>query len=568
MPVNAYLNYNTPIVPLRNPLIARILSDEYILAAGAPYVFTLSVTAPNSNNGYINFTINDLTFQLGIVNDPVNPAFEHLNIWSGYGVPFDPQTFAAQYLERLLSIHFLYQNFNITIQSVGVSNFVLRFETKVKGPTVALNIFNLPFINSSVQSTGSPRQVRDNFLFNIDVYSQALGSNTSIKIASLYAYPRINPDNENQGLGEVYLNELLYKHIIYESRQIIRSIFPKLMSDEDPDNTIFYPTVEEFSHFIRLITLKYWQRYGPTPVDFAIKTLQRYAFAGGVSYKDLNPFSTSKLVNRWLTNRPMVRYQTRGDDDFLYFMSTTIGVENTAEYPRVLVTAWSFTEQRAQFYLFRLIDQSPRYPFQVWQHSTNFFRLELPDYEAGYPTPITHYTFQIQKSGGANQPYSPLYTVILTDEMPDYSQPVNQWRRFEPEQEYTYKLFFLNAFNVWETLTVHIPLEKTLTSKGEEIERPRTFDNFADELEAQFEQEEPMNRSSYKATTGYADSKENMAFAEELLNAPVVVLCDGKRRIPINIKRESFKVWNDEDFLHSVEFEFTVAHEQRNYDKW
>jgi hypothetical protein len=359
----------------------------------------------------------------------------------------------------------------------------------------------------------------------------------------------------------------MYKKIISESRSIIRNIFPKLMSDENIDIGTVYDTVQEFSHFLRLVTLRYWQRYGSPANDFAIKESQFYGFAGGVSYSELQNFSHTQLTRRWLTNRPMVRYQYRGDDDWLYFMTTTVGMENLGELPKVLISVYRGAQLLRAFSLFVFQAQSPKYPFQIWEHSTNFFRLELADDEIDFGLPTTHYTRQVVKNVN-NQPISPLYTVILLGEMPDYSLPVSQWRQFETEQEYTYKLIFMNSFNVWESMTVHIPLEKSLNSKGEEIERARTFENFADELEAQYQQEEPVNRSSYKATTGYSDSKQNMAFAEELVNAPVVVIADGKRRIPINIRRDSFKVWNDEDFLHSIEFEFSVAHQQRNYDKW
>jgi hypothetical protein len=560
MPLSLSRNLPGQLMPVGNPLIARLQTDEYVLHPGSPSYVLLTFYQPQLDQGAIAFNVNNEGFTLYIdyQNPPSGNAYEVF--WSGYGTAFTPSAFAQQYLQRLSAVPFIYRNFTLSIEQIGGNFFTLRFSTRQAGVPLTASVDVLSWATAAAPVIGTAPAFADNFVISADLYLSYISGEERF-IDSLYAFPNRIEDQPTQAEAFLHLDKIIYSTIAKEASLNIEPIFPKLNSDYAP--SFNWQTVEPFNHFLRIATLRYWQTFGEPPQDYPIAVESFHAISAGLAVPHLAGFSETTLLRRWLTHRPMVRYATRQEDDFLYFATK----RGDSIAVKILLKAYSGSAQQLELEVWNYtqLPDALKRPFQVWQLSANFFRHELADLDM--PTPLTHFSIQMLNASD-NQPISELYMVVLTDSPPDYAGSPASWILMPPHALYHYRLHFLNSFSTWESLSIEVPLEKSLESKGEELERARSFDNFHREMQAQFSSQKPQSRSIYKASTGYKDDKPNTALALELLNSPLVFLEDGARRIPINIKRETFRVWNDLDFLHEVSFEFYIGHPANLFDKW
>lgn len=559
------LTRNLPglLMPVRNPLMARINAEHYITQQPTESRIEILFRPPQLDQDAIFFTIDGQSFTLYIdYQSTLSGGNNYETIWSGYGTTYNGNTFQNQYLERLSAIPFLYQNFIISKGSINVFGW-FRIIFKAKKPGAVLNAtFALGnWFEVANIINGDSMQTNDNYLINADLFIGPTITDQKL-LEKLYAYPVV-PSPSAQPFGTLHLDTIINKAILSEAKQHITQIFPRLTAEYIP--SFNWLQVNPFNHFLRAVTVKYWETYGEPAIDRPIHSTAFFALSAGLPTHQLSNFHAHTLLRRWLTNRPMLRNSTRAADDFIYFATWK---DDTA-FTQVWLKAYRGVNQIFQSLVFQVSDisgtEQAQRPFQIWQLSTNFYQHDLADHDN--PEPLTHYSFQMI-DGNTSQPMSEQYIIMLTDPKPDYSKPLAMLLTEAPLSQYSYRLWFLNSFNTWENLTAEVPLEKTLQTKGEEYERNHTWENFNSEIEAQFQNEEPEVRSLYRASTGYQDNKYNLALGEELLRSSQVILEDGNRRIPININRDSFKIWNEQDFVHQIAFDFTIAHSRKVHDKW
>lgn len=556
-------NLSGQLMPVRNPLIARINAEHYVTTQPTESRIEIIFRPPLLDQDAIFFTIDGTSFTLYIdYQESLSGGNDYETIWSGYGTTYNATLFQDQYQQRLSTIPFLYQNFEIAKGNINIFGW-FRIIFKARKPGAVLNAsFALGnWMETPIITNGQTLATADNYLINADLY-MGRGLPAQHLVDKLYAYPVI-PPAPDEAFGTLHLDTIINKAILKEATTAITEIFPRLNPEYSPN--FLWPTILRFNHFLRAVTVKFWETYGEPAIDRPIHSETFFAISAGLAPSELLSFNQSTLLRRWLTNRPMAKETTRAADDFIYFATwkdDTIPIQ-------IWLKAYRENTLAVNALVFDVVDissnESASRHYQIWQLSTNFYRHELADLDN--PDAITHYSFQMVNKTTGN-PIGQAYTLILTDAQPDYNLPFADLVLAKSFDHYSYRIWFLNSFNTWENLTAEVPFEKSLQTSGEEFERSRTWENFNREIEAQFQNEEPEVRSTYKASTGYKDSKLNMSLGEELLRSSHVILEDGARRIPISIRRESFKIWNDLDFLHEISFEFAVAHSRKVHDKW
>lgn len=529
------LSKNLPgnLLPVGSEVKLKLSSPDYITNIGSLPFAIIRVEAPTLTQGIITLNIGDLNFTLYVDFSQSGADVSPTNtIYSGYGTVFNPTTFAALWKARFETIPFIYKNFDVTIHIIGENYFSLKLTGRIKGDTIASTAELLPFVSITTTSNGVALQVKENYLYNLEVSVAKANSNTYEKIVSLYAYPIINGSNGEGFIDD--LNKYLYKKIMYD-------LFNKL--------TEFYqlPDFDAALNLTRKVKLCYWASWGFPAVDQPIQTDLFWSFAGGIHASQMLGYTQASMLHKWLSHRPNIRYLNRNQIDFVSYFTTLasdIGVYIDAYRSSTLIATIPNS-------------QPPYYEFDLKHYQIGFSALGLEDYD--YGDGITHYKLQMRNNTTLVDVGEPL-TVILTDTNTEKGEDFN---------EHTLQLVYLNSYRCLETMIVNVPIEKQIKVTGDELERKRTFSQVNYEVYPEFTQEEPDVRNVFKCNTGYIGGKDEAIAAEELLKSPHhLLMVPGGRRFFINMKRDTFKVWNESEIQTNVSFEFTIAQDGKFYDEW
>lgn len=514
------------------------IKDEYL---DRPTIFKIGMYFNAQGN-----PVNGDTFTLKIENTNYTFLFSANPNNLGYELPLRGGLSLVDYqnllLQRLMGAPCFTDKFEVTT-SIWVNEIHFTFTSigYVEGEITNTN-------NSSryvwVNLPGYKALYQPNFTANLRLYCEKnYQSNDFEKIIDLYAYPKNQPiASENHFLCNFKLDKLLYDFMNKTYNENLAAALPY---------TINYPKA---NHLFKKFYFHYNENYGEPATDKLISNSGKYIAAlhgiGHLSFinrKQLQSFGFLHPSGDKDNPLFLKQYVDKDQQLWLYFfIQPSDGNEiGGVTRPYIIVYYDDGSTYTADF--------APGAAYAVPNNECKAFFIPVGYYQRGVG------------NGNILGKQAYMWDIVIEIDGDDYRLT----KRFVLDCCSTYKsyLMYQNSYGGYDTVLITAPKEFSLElTDGKEVERILPSDYTIHD--SQFEATIPKVRKNIKANLGYKKASDFDVLQELLMSKYVFLLPKGSSEvfIPINIDRKTVQLESEDDFEKTFSFEFSPAHEFKNYE--